>query len=154
MNRISADSFRTLCHQRGLAVTHQRSIIFEAMAAVSGHPSPEEVYNKVRRKIPSISLATVYKNLHQFVEAGILKEVSPHHGSVRVELNHEAHHHLVCTVCHSIADVSQEELEPVRLRKGAAPAFRVQSYSVDVLGVCATCQQKQSNSKPQRRARS
>ena len=47
---------------------------------MDGHPSPEEVYAAVRERIPAISLATVYKNIHLFVESGVLREVSMHHG--------------------------------------------------------------------------
>jgi len=49
--------------------------------------------------VPSISLATVYKNIHLFVESGVFRKMSMHHGSVRVEMNEEAHHHLVCSKC-------------------------------------------------------
>jgi Fur family peroxide stress response transcriptional regulator len=56
---IDVDRFRELCHQHGLAATHQRQVIYEAVMALPGHPSPEAVFDKVRRKIPSISLGTV-----------------------------------------------------------------------------------------------
>ena len=56
------EAFRSLCEQHGLAVTHQRQVIFETLTAMHGHPSPEAVYDLVKDQIPSISLATVYKN--------------------------------------------------------------------------------------------
>ncbi len=80
------------------------------MQGMHGHPSPEEVYARVKRKVPAISLATVYKNIHLFVESGVLREVSLHHGSVRVEMNVEAHHHLVCSKCKTITDIGEKEL--------------------------------------------
>src|SRR5579884_3807709 len=94
--------FRELCRRHNLAVTHQRQVIYESLISMPGHPSPEEVYARVRRSIPAISLATVYKTINTFLESGILHEVSLHHGSLRVDPNPHPHHHLVCTECKSI----------------------------------------------------
>src|SRR5260370_33623363 len=88
-------SFRELCQENGIAVTHQRQVLYEVMKTMHGHPSPEEVYAGVKKKVPAISLATVYKNIHLFVESGVFREVSRHHGWLRVEMNGEAHHHMV-----------------------------------------------------------
>ena len=137
-------TFRELCLERGIAVTHQRQVLYEAMLAMEGHPSPEEVYAKVKRKIPAISLATVYKNIHLFVESGVLREVSLHHGSRRVEMNRREHHHLVCSRCKTILDIGPEELGTKRLGldkpKKLPGGFLVERYSVDVIGVCSKCQ--------------
>jgi len=131
--------FRTLCAGYGLAVTHQRQVIWDTLLGMHGHPSPEEVYGKVRVRIPSISLATVYKNIRTFIEHGLLSEVSLHHGSARLETNRNPHHHMVCTRCRAIFDLDDEELEPVCLRKGAPQDFRIHRYSVEVHGLCVSC---------------
>jgi len=140
----SAKAFRELCNQQGLAVTHQRQIIYEVMQSMHGHPSPEEVYLQVKELVPAISLATVYKNIHLFLASGILHEVSPHHGSLRIEIRTQPHHHLVCTQCRSIQDISEIELlglHGCRPGKGTLPnGFVAQRLSVDVLGLCAQCQ--------------
>src|SRR5215475_9066770 len=101
-----APDFRKLCKKSGLAPTHQRQVVFDSLTVVPGHhhPSPEEVYEQVRKRIPSISQATVYKTLHTFVEHGILRELSPHHGAWRVDINTNPHHHLICTRCKSVTD--------------------------------------------------
>ncbi len=77
---ISNSDFRALCRQRSLAATHQRRVIYETVMSLHGHPSPELIYDGVRKKIPTISLATVYKNVRTFLESGMLREVSFHHG--------------------------------------------------------------------------
>jgi Fur family transcriptional regulator, peroxide stress response regulator len=96
----------------------------------------------VKRRIPSISLATVYKNLHLFIESGIFREVSMHHGSLRMETNPKPHHHLVCTLCKSISDIEANELGFDEKQGKLAGGFLAQRYAVDVLGLCAACQQK------------
>ncbi len=124
-------------------MTHQRQVLYEVMRGMDGHPSPEEVYARVKRKIPAISLATVYKNIHLFVESGVLREVSLHHGSRRVEMNEREHHHLVCSRCKTISDIDLAALDGAQLplQPVLAGGFRVERYSVDVIGICAKCQQ-------------
>ncbi len=144
MTAESAHAFRELCNQHGLAVTHQRQIIYEVMQSMHGHPSPEEVFVQVRELVPAISLATVYKNIHLFLASGILSEVSPHHGSLRIEVKRDPHHHLVCTRCRSIQDIDETQLLQFAGCRPAAQAlpggFLAQRLAVDVLGLCAACQ--------------
>ena len=121
-------------------MTHQRQVLFEVMQGMPGHPSPEEVYAAVKAKIPAISLATVYKNINLFVESGVLREVSLHHGSRRVEMNQVGHHHMVCSKCKAILDVQAEELGLPEERKTLPGGFLVERYAVDVIGICARCQ--------------
>ena len=136
----SSKSFREICQENGIPVTHQRQVLYEVMKSMHGHPSPEEVYAKVKKKIPAISLATVYKNIHLFVENGVFREVSMHHGSVRVEMNGEEHHHMVCSKCKAITDIGEDELGLVAKRNKLPGGFLVERYAVDVIGVCAKCQ--------------
>jgi Fur family peroxide stress response transcriptional regulator len=139
MYEISPIEFRELCGRHHLAVTHQRQMIYECLMGMPGHPSPEEIYEKVRRKIPAISLATVYKTIHTFVDSGLLREVSLHHGSLRVESNLHPHHHLVCVRCKSITDIDEQDMDPVRLRRKLQRGFQVQRYAVEILGTCEKC---------------
>jgi Fur family peroxide stress response transcriptional regulator len=132
--------FRELCREHGIAVTHQRQVLYETMQTMHGHPSPEEVYARVKRKVPAISLATVYKNINLFVESGVFRKMSLHHGSVRVEMNEEPHHHMVCSKCMKITDIGEKDLGLVAKRSRLPDGFLVERYAVDVIGVCASCQ--------------
>ena len=137
--------FRELCAEHGLTATHQRQVLYDVMRTMPGHPSPEEVYARVKKRIPAISLATVYKNIHLFVERGVLKEVSPHHGSLRVEINSRLHHHMVCSHCKAIHDIDEKDLgllPPLRRLPGG---FQPERYAIDVIGLCAHCQKSQRN---------
>jgi Fur family peroxide stress response transcriptional regulator len=134
-------NFRQLCAEHRIAVTHQRQVLYEVMQGMEGHPSPEEVFDRVKEKVPAISLATVYKNIHLFVESGIFRKMSVHHGSVRVEMNSEEHHHMVCSRCKSITDIGEEELGLTSRRPRLSGGFLVERYAVDVIGLCVKCQQ-------------
>ncbi|MFT4113368.1 Fur family transcriptional regulator [Silvibacterium sp.] len=140
INQLRTECFRALCETAGIAVTHQRQVVYEELCVMHGHPSPEEVYGRVRSRIPSISLATVYKTIHLFIESGVFREVSLHHGTLRVETNARPHHHLVCTQCKAIRDIDAEELGLTPAEGQLSDGFLVQRYAVDVLGLCAGCQ--------------
>jgi Fur family peroxide stress response transcriptional regulator len=132
-------AFRRRCEEKGLALTHQRQVIYRVLAATTEHPTPEAVYEKVRRQMPSLSLGTVYKNIRIFTEAGLLNEVSLLHASLRLDANLESHHHLVCVECKAVTDLSEQEIRP----RGPIPeGFEVQRYNVEVLGRCAKCSSK------------
>ncbi len=143
MTQQETSQFRRVCEHAGLAVTHQRQVIYEVLTAIEGHPSPEEVYARVKRRIPSISLATVYKNIHLFIESGIFRQVSLHHGSMRVETKHTAHHHMVCTECKTISDIDAGLLGLDHVEQRLPGGFLVQRLSIDVLGLCEACQKQQ-----------
>jgi Fur family transcriptional regulator, peroxide stress response regulator len=152
---ISTGDFSSLCRKHQLAATHQRRVIYETVMSLDGHPSPEIIYAAARKKIPSISLATVYKNVRTFLESGMLREVSMHHGSMRVEPNESEHYHLVCTRCREITDLEPESLRPrmTRMKQRLPRGFQVTRISIDVLGLCASCAAKDSSNstKPKRR---
>ncbi len=140
------NEFRQLCREHNLAATHQRQMIYQALVSRTGHYSPEEIYEQVKQDLPSISLATVYKNLKTFIEAGMLREVSLHHGAWRVDANLHPHHHLVCTRCRSIADLDEDSLAPVKLRGKLPSGFKLEKFSIEVQGVCKACASAEAKS--------
>lgn len=131
--------FQQLCREKHLAVTHQRLVIYRELMQMTDHPSPEQVFERIRPELPSISLATVYKTLHAFVEAGIIREVSPHHGSMRIEPNSTRHHHFICLQCHSITDIAHSELDVCALMDSVPGGFLVEHISTELRGICGRC---------------
>lgn len=124
----------------GLASTHQRQVLYRAIAESDEHPSPEALYEKVKQEIPSISLGTIYRNIKIFTNCGLLEEVTPLHEASRLDPNLTNHHHLVCRCCHSIVDVPYEDIEPVRFRTNPPEGFHVERY--EILGICSRCAMK------------
>jgi len=134
--------FPSRCRALGLALTHQRMIIYHELLASGDHPTPEAVYERVKAQIPAISLATVYKNIKLFLDVGLLREVSLHHGTLRLDANTAAHHHLVCKVCRRIFDLEESDLEPVRLKRELKTGFQIERCCIELHGVCAECAQR------------
>lgn len=140
--QTSHAEFRELAWKRGLAATHQRQVIYEAIVAAPGHYSAEQIFSGVRKRIPSISLATVYNNLKLFVEHGLLREVSPHTSTLMVEGNLEPHHHLVCTRCKAVQDVEGDFINYKKLSRQAPRGFDLTQPLVEVFGICRRCSAK------------
>jgi len=141
LRRQALDDFRRYCKEQGLAFTFQRQVIYEAVVDSREHPTPELIYEQVRQRIPSISLGTIYKNVKTFLDSGVLKEVTLHHGSLRLESNMTPHHHVVCSSCKAIFDIEESAMERVQLPKKELPAgFSVKQCRVEFVGVCKSCQ--------------
>ena len=145
--RLSHEQFRELAWKHGMAATHQRKVIFEAVVAAPGHYSPEQIYAVVKRRIPSVSLATIYNNLRLFVEKGLLREVSPHASTLRVDGNLESHHHLVCTRCKSVQDIAGDFvigniIDFKQLARQAPGGFDLTEPLIEVFGLCRRCSDK------------
>jgi Fur family peroxide stress response transcriptional regulator len=137
--RLTHAEFRDLAWQRGLAATHQRHVVYEAVVASHGHRSPEQIYSAVRKRIPSISLATVYNNLRLFVEHGLLREVTPHASTLRVDGNLKPHHHLVCSRCKSVQDIEGDFIDLKRISRQLPEGFDLTQPLVEVFGLCRRC---------------
>ena len=144
MARSFEVEFQQLCHEKQLAATHQRMVLFRALMEMPNHPNPEQVFERVRLELPSISLATVYKTLHLFLETGIIREVSPHHGSLRIEPNASRHHHFICLQCHAITDLVPSEIDESPLKNSVPQGFRIAQVSMEVRGLCKECAEKPS----------
>jgi Fur family peroxide stress response transcriptional regulator len=152
MADVTRGDFEAECRKRGLAVTVQRKAVFEAISARRDHPTADQVYDKVRGRIPGLSRTTVYRVLDTLVEAGFLRRVQ-HAGSVtRFDPMTERHHHLVCEACGRLVDVEDAAVPALRLPEGRGSGFRITDYSVSFLGLCGPCARaKRSETKEQYR---
>ena len=141
---MKADGFAAYCRARGLSVTAQRLAIFEALASSREHPSAEQLHRAVQRKLPSLSLATVYKNLEALKAIGAVADVNPLHQEARYEATlpgtgaGRPHHHLVCISCKKVRDLHDGGLDGLRI--GDAQGFEVRAVRVQAEGLCPDCQ--------------
>jgi Fur family transcriptional regulator, peroxide stress response regulator len=139
------EHFRSRCLELGLAYTHQRMVIYRAIASSDSHLTPESVYELVKREIPSIGLGTVYKNIHTFTEAGLLREVNVLHDSLRLDANLGNHHHFVCVRCKSVTDIPEEDVAPLRLKQPLPSGYVLHRATAELLGVCSHCALSEEN---------
>jgi Fur family peroxide stress response transcriptional regulator len=141
--KSEVERFAQHCRSHGLSVTHQRLAIFEALAASREHPSAEQLHRAVQRRIPTLSLATVYKNLEALKAIGAVMDVNPLHEEARYEAAlpgtgaGKPHHHLVCISCKKVRDLFDGGLD--RLRIADAQGFDVRAVRVQAEGLCPEC---------------
>ena len=133
------EALRRELDARGAHLTRQRAAVFDYLSRVDHHPSAEEVYLAVKRKLPRISLATVYKNLEKLVECGAASKLTYGDASARYDIRTDHHHHTRCLVCGKIQDF--ESAAGSRLLKQLSPdnGFEVEDYRLELLGRCPDC---------------
>ncbi len=132
------DRFREECRRRGIKLTHQRLVVFSEIAATEAHPDAETVFERVRRKIPTISQDTVYRTLWLLDDLGLVTTLNSFR-RVRFDANTDRHHHFVCTRCGKVADVYSEEFDHLGVPKGASRLGRVTATHVELRGLCNEC---------------
>lgn len=123
---------------RGLRLTEPRRVILEAVRATDAHPSAFAVYRKVRRRLPRVSLATVYRNLRRLAAEGLLLERAGADG-LRFDGNTTRHDHFTCLACRRVFDVPPAKAVRARRRVAAGTGFEVLDHRVEFYGLCAGC---------------
>ncbi|HVG34052.1 MAG TPA: transcriptional repressor [Pyrinomonadaceae bacterium] len=124
---------------RGAHLTRQRAAVFNYLSEVEHHPTAEEVYLAVKRKLPRLSLATVYKNLEKLVECGAASKLTYGDGAARYDIRTDHHYHTRCLECGQVRDLDSasgtELLKQIKPRSG----FTVKDYRLELLGQCRDC---------------
>jgi len=121
--------------------TQQRQAVIDAVRALHDHPTADRVFFEVRKRLPSISLGTVYRNLNILVEAGTVAEISTPENVRRYDGNTHRHGHVVCTRCGAVADIRPpaEATEAVVKATEFATGYRVDWHRLEFRGVCPNC---------------
>ena len=134
--------FNKILNEKGLKSTPQRILILNVILN-NGHIDIEEMYKKVNEAIPSISIATIYKNLKMLVEVGIVKEVNISSFKTMYELNTNPHFHSICKQCKKIIDVNIED-EKIKDFLSQIIKTDIESYEVNIYTKCKECENKVS----------
>ncbi len=125
--------------ERGGHLTRQRIAVYEYLSRVDHHPTAEEVFLNVKRKLPKISLATVYKNLESLVACAAVSKLTYGDGSARYDIRTDHHYHTRCLQCGRIWDLEAEQgvaaLKQIKPQAG----FAVEDYRLELLGRCRDC---------------
>lgn len=115
--------------------TSQKQIIKEYLCKVDTHPSAEEVFCAVQKKLPSISKATVYRILKGFKQQGLINEIVSNVSHFDGDLS--AHAHFICTKCHKVFDVFEADPQ-IKFEKNIK-AGKIDDYQINFYGLCNKC---------------
>ena len=130
--------------EQGLSVTPQRVAVFRKLISTDRHPTAEEIYDDLRKELPAISLATVYKTLETFEKFGFISKTRATGERARFDANQTPHHHLICKKCGRIEDLYDASLEALKLSKSLESRFQVEDYRIDFRGICEKCKTKKN----------
>ncbi|NJD18147.1 MAG: transcriptional repressor [Gemmatimonadetes bacterium] len=137
---VDERALRRALEAGGQRFTEQRAAVFRFLLGTDSHPSADDVFLGVRRELPGISLATVYKSLETLVGCGLAVKLSYSDGSARYDGRTDPHHHARCLGCGKVVDISghltEGDLEGLRNR---AHGFTVTGYRLELSGYCRDC---------------
>ena len=122
-------------------MSRQRDVIYDIVASTISHPTADWIYEKARRRMPRISLGTVYRNLKSLSGEGRILEIATSRGPSRYDANTTRHSHLKCVDCGLLVDVPETDIDFVP-RSSQARRFKVVEYRVEFLGLCPDCQER------------
>ena len=129
----------TRAEDRASRNTVQRSLVLEAVRSLHDHPTSADVYERVRKDHPSISRATVYRNLALLAQRGDILRVELPNGADRYDWTIRPHYHAKCRVCGRVFDVDTPYLSDLPAEVEDAPGFSIEGHQIIFSGVCADC---------------
>jgi Fe2+ or Zn2+ uptake regulation protein len=132
---------RDALDQAGCRLTRQRAAVFHYLHSVESHPTAEEVYSAVRRRIPKISLATVYKALDALVASQLASKIVHTDGPARYDCRQDDHYHFRCLQSGRICDIEipfdpdlLDKLEPGLVQRLRQQGMEVSGYRLELVG--------------------
>lgn len=120
-------------------LTKQRKVIFEELCKVDTHPTADEVYGMVRKRLPNISLGTVYRNLDLLSETGKIQKLDTTGSLRRFDGNPNPHLHVRCLNCGRMADIPENDILVPPPEKFAVENFAITGVYLICVGQCKRC---------------
>lgn len=124
-------------------MTRQRRAILEELRKLTSHPTAGEVYAAVRRRLPRISLGTVYRNLEVMVRCGMIGKLVAGDAQSRFDADPKTHCHVRCVACKRVADVGDDPVSIERVQAVSPEGYDVLGYRLELYGVCPACRREQ-----------
>lgn len=128
-----------------LRMTNQREIILRELIRSQGHLAADELYDIVKKIMPRISLATVYRNLEILSEAGMIGKLEISGRQKRFDYDPSEHDHIYCVVCHRVDNLEMVHKGLTIEEFGAVAGYSVTGCRLEIVGVCPECQRKRDN---------
>lgn len=126
--------------EKGLKITPQRRLIFEALQDDIGHPTVEDIYCRVQEVMPDVSLATVYHTVKDLEEMGEIVQLDLGEGKSRYDTCTDDHYHLVCLGCRRVSDIVRD-FDTFELLPEETSGYQILRCDVAFYGYCPDCQE-------------
>jgi len=122
--------------------TIQRQAILDAVRELNIHATAEQVHEHVQKKHPSISKATVYRNLGQMSDTGELLNIGSFYGSAHYDHNCHKHYHFICEGCRRVFDINAR-LPDIFGEMTGMDGFEIKGHNLNFSGLCRDCKAQQ-----------
>jgi len=132
---------------RSLRMTHQREIILDELHRSKTHPTADELYERIKKKLPRISLATVYRNLEILSGAGAIKKLEISGRQKRFDWDPHDHDHVYCTQCQRVDNIPTPDAPVPYVAPTMEKGYRITGYRIEFFGLCPKCQKQQETIK-------
>ena len=128
-----------MLENQNLRMTRQRQVILEELRKVKTHPSADELYEKVKRRLPRISLGTIYRNLEILTRLGEIQHVEIGGAMKRFDGNTKNHYHIRCIHCARVDDVRIGPLKQVEDALAGSTDYQITGHRLEFVGLCRKC---------------
>ncbi len=126
-------------------MTRQRRTILEELRKVNSHPPADEVYKLVRRRLPRISLGTVYRNLETLSSRGLIRKLELGGSQRRFDGDIRNHYHVRCVCCGHVEDVPVEPVAELENVLRGLSDFEVIGHRLEFIGLCPECKKGEAD---------
>ena len=128
-----------------MRLTTQRQVIFEELEKVTSHPTANDMYDMVRKRLPHIGLGTIYRNLELMAENGMIQKLELGGGQKRFDATTMPHYHIHCLACDRIEDVHMPPPPQLNTLAAAASGYQITGHNIAFTGYCRNCLEKSFN---------
>lgn len=128
--------------ERKSRATRQRHVISQELRAVTSHPTADDVYEMVRRRLPHISLGTVYRDLHLMSKQGEIQKLRLGSTRSRFDGNPQARYHVRCPACGCIADMPIGPVPEIAQAARGVSDYELTGHCLEFFGLCPACSQE------------
>lgn len=133
---MSSNKIENLCNAKGLKMTGQRRVIAQTISEASDHPDVEEIYNRAAKKDEKISIATVYRTVRMFEEAGIIAKHDFGDGRARYEEASDEHHdHLIDVKSGKVIEFHNDEIEALQEAVAKKLGYKLIGHRLELYAV-------------------
>jgi Fur family ferric uptake transcriptional regulator len=125
-------------------MTNQRKVIMDVLKGVNTHPTADQVYEMVRKRLPKISLGTVYRNLEILSDLNMIQKIEVGGTQKRFDGNVENHYHVRCRICGRVEDLPTDSIAFSGLDElySSADGYTDLTHKLELVGVCPECKKK------------
>lgn len=125
----------------GQKLTPQREAVFQVILERADHPTASEIFEAARRRLPTISYATVYNSLRYLKDAGLVHEISFGDSASRYDRQTDRHDHAICNGCGKLVDFDLPEAAKLMQAAARKSRFKPESVHLTLRGLCQDCQE-------------